>query len=580
MKTVIKALKIILFWVLFIGISGYAYDSDAFVIKVKTDNTGSSSSTEFTIPTYPPYESDYSYNVDCNNSGSNDVVDETDDYTCSYQSAGEKVIVITGDFPAIYFNGNGDAMKILDIEQWGNQEWRSMSSAFHGAENLTMTAIDAPDLSQVYSTSRMFAYASSFNANVDDWNVSNIGDMSSMFEGAWIFNQPLNSWDVSSVTTMGGMFFSAEYFNQDIGDWNVSLVTYLDDMFALASRFNQDIGDWNTSNVSYMRGMFNYARDFNKSVANWDVSGVSDMSRVFFNAYDFNQDIGSWDVSNVLNMREMFCCASDFNQDIGNWDVSSVTDMHAMFSSASDFNQDIVNWDISGVTNMQNLFRFARSFDQDIGEWDVSGVSNMQNLFAYSGFNQDISDWDIRGVVDPVNLEGMFTSCALTVSNYDNLLKAWDRLNLVDGVSFDSGNDSEYCQGTAAKANIMNDDSWNFNDNGENCEFYITTPNEISIENGERNVTRLSSNVASTFTIVGGADEDKFIIDDNRDLRFIEAPDFHNPTDNNGDNVYRVQVKATKLRAVSPQEDYQTIKVKVVSDINGALVPIINYLLN
>jgi len=43
--------------------------ADDFVITVKTDNSGTSGSTQFTIPTYAET---YDYNVDCNNDGTNE----------------------------------------------------------------------------------------------------------------------------------------------------------------------------------------------------------------------------------------------------------------------------------------------------------------------------------------------------------------------------------------------------------------------------------------------------------------------------------------------------------------------------
>ena len=60
----------------------------------------------------------------------------------------------------------------------------------------------------------MFKNASSFNQDVNDWNVENVTDMCKM----WImepaaFNQPLNNWNVSNVTNMNCMFEYTKSFN-------------------------------------------------------------------------------------------------------------------------------------------------------------------------------------------------------------------------------------------------------------------------------------------------------------------------------------------------------------------------------
>lgn len=258
-----------------------------FVITVKTDNLslGSSTSTQFTIPTFGM---DYNYNVDCDNDGVNDASAQTGNYTCNYPATGTYTVRIQDNtglgtgFPRIYFNNGGDRQKLLTIEQWGAGKWTSMEQAFMGCTYLAGQSSDTPDLSGVANMSRMFTAASAFN-------------------------QQIGGWDTSSVTDMAYMFYDASSFNQDIGSWNTANVTNMNSIFHGASAFNQDIGSWNTANVT-------------------------DMAFMFFGASSaFNQDIGSWDTASVTNMSAMFFGASAFNQDIGNWDTTSVTDMSNMF---------------------------------------------------------------------------------------------------------------------------------------------------------------------------------------------------------------------------------------------------------
>jgi len=96
--------------------------ADDFVITVQTDNLGSSSSTQFTIPTTG---SGYNYNVDCDDDGFDEATGQTGNYTCNYGSAGTYTVRIKDNsgagtgFPRIYFNNGGDKYKLLTIEQWG-----------------------------------------------------------------------------------------------------------------------------------------------------------------------------------------------------------------------------------------------------------------------------------------------------------------------------------------------------------------------------------------------------------------------------------------------------------------------------
>jgi len=487
MKKMKNRLMVLILGSLVLGTSAFSGTSlsDLFIIKVKTDNEGSSNDNQFTLPVRT--DKRYIYNIDCDpyHDLANGYSNQKGSTTCTYPSAGTYTIWITGanpdhsGFPAIYFNLSGDRSKILEVLQWGSQKWKSMQYAFSGAGNLIITAGDNPDLSQ--------------------------------------------------VTDMYGMFFAASKFNTNIGDWNVSNVTDMGEMFAHAFRFNQNIGNWNVSNVTNMREMFSWANAFNQDIGDWNVSNVTDMREMFYNVYNLNQYIGNWNVSNVTDMREMFSWANAFNQDIGDWNVSNVTDMYGMFSNTNAFNQDIGDWNVSNVTDMEHMFHDTH----------------------------------------------------LSVSNYDNLLISWDQLSLQNDVRFHAGFYSKYCKGFEAHDHLIDSSfyNWSIFDGDVECEFHIITSNEVTVKSGEKTVINVDANEGkdTNHHIVGGADRDKFTISGYGQLEFKVAPDINNPTDKNGDNIYRVQVDATNDGYTT---DYQTIKVKVVSDSSTALVPVIMYLLN
>jgi len=479
----------------FLLISFIGYSQNEFITTWET----TTASESITIPTTG---AGYNYTVDWGDATT--PTNETGNATHIYTTAGIYTVKIMGTFPRIYFNFTGDKDKIKSIEQWGNNVWTSMASAFYGCTNLINNATDAPDLSSTTDMSQMFDSASSFNADLSSWDVSMITDMAAMFDGATSFNGNISTWNVSNVTTMNRMFNGASSFNRDISTWLVSSVTNMAAMFEGATSFNQDITGWNVSSVTTMSRMFHQASTFNQNIGGWNVGFVTDMSDMFHSAtvfngtlntwlvsmvtnmngmfYDassFNQDISSWDVSSVTDMGDLFDRATLFNQDISGWNVSSVTDMNWMFFQASAFNANISSWNVSNVTTMKYMFDGAASFNQDISGWNVSSVTDMSFMFQNaSSFNQNLASWDVSNVI---NMSNMFFGIALSMPNYDNTLIGWSTLDVGEtkiptGITFDGGN-STYCAGEAARNTLTSTYTWTITDGGRNCaqDKFITT---------------------------------------------------------------------------------------------------------
>ena len=346
----------------------------------------------------------------------------------TYDAADTFTVQITGTFPHFYLNGRTTIKdKLLSVEQWGNIAWESMANTFNGASKLTLNATDTPVLSGVMDMSFMFLFARAFNQDIGGWNVSNVENMSNMFNNAHAFNQDIGGWNVSNVENMSNMFNNAHAFNQDIGNWSVDSVTNMDRMFFNARAFNQDIGDWN-------------------------VSGVTDMTAMFNSAIAFNQDIGDWNVSSVTNMLDMFASATAFNQDISGWNVSNVTNMSAMFENAFAFNQDISGWNVSNVTNMSAMFENAFAFNQDISGWNVSKVTTMGTMLDGSG---------------------------LSTYHYEELLIAWNKLELQKNVPLGATDKQYRIRAQTARNSLINIHKWSINDGGlkdENDAPTLTAP--------------------------------------------------------------------------------------------------------
>ncbi len=265
----------------------------------------------------------------------------------TFPHPGTYQVSIRGHLSRITFSDGGDAVKILSIEQWGDTPWTSMNRAFFGCSNLTINALDTPD-------------------------VSRVTDMYSAFRNCFNLEGEMRGWDVSNVTDMGSMFNFAQKFNGDISDWDVSSVTY-------------------------MAWMFNCAASFNAPIGNWDVSSVTDMRWMFTNGRAFNQPIGNWDVSSVKRMPFMFTYATSFNQPLGDWDVSSVTNMWDMFYGASSFNQPIDNWDVSNVEQFWFMFFGATSFDQTLESWELNSAKLLEGMLSNTAINCENYDRTLIG---------------------------------------------------------------------------------------------------------------------------------------------------------------------------------------
>ena len=245
-----------------------ALPSDDFVIQVKTDNAGTSSNTQFTIPTTG---SGYNYNVDCNNDGFNEATNQTGDYTCDFNNLANGVSggvgtytvrikdntgVATG-FPRIHFDNGGDRLKIISLDQWGASKWTSMEGAFFGAENMVVSpTAGIPDLAAVDSMSIMFTYTNLANPVTTNWNTSNVSDMAGMFWNALAANPDTTNWNTAQVTNMGFMFYGASAANPNTSNWVTSMVFNMASMFRDATSANPDTSSWDISNVTIMNNMF------------------------------------------------------------------------------------------------------------------------------------------------------------------------------------------------------------------------------------------------------------------------------------------------------------------------------------
>jgi hypothetical protein len=142
-----------------------------FISSWKTDNAGTSTSTQITIPTVS--SGNYASTIDWGD-GNVEYITAWDDarWTHTYLSAGTYVVKISGAFAGWSFNNTGDDEKLVGITQVGIFNYNNEDGAFYGCSNLT--SIDAADkpLIKDGSTSAIGFFR---NAGITsaDWNLYN-----------------------------------------------------------------------------------------------------------------------------------------------------------------------------------------------------------------------------------------------------------------------------------------------------------------------------------------------------------------------------------------------------------------------
>ena len=235
------------------------------------------------------------------------------DRSNTYTTAGTYDITISGEFDGFnFFDESTSRLLIREIKQWGIVRFLTGGSCFINCSNLTISATDAPDLTNVTS---MFGF----------------------FNGC------------SSLTTIPGSSL-----------WSFPSVTNMQALFKDATNFNADISAWDVSGVESFQEMFRSAINFNSNISSWSTTSATNMLRMFQSARTFNQDIGGWYTNNVPSFFGMFFDADAFDQDISGWVVTALTDATAMFgsgSSLSTVNYDLllVGWEGQSVNNSVTL---------------------------------------------------------------------------------------------------------------------------------------------------------------------------------------------------------------------------------
>ena len=174
-------------------------DLDSFIIRVKTDNPGTSANNQFTISTQVAY----SYNYDVKTSDGQSFSGVLGGLTITFPSAGTYDIAIKGTFPQILFNGTTDKLKLIDILQWGTNVWFNFANSFQDCTNLiNVSATDVPDLSGLTTNGFNAAFRGCGNMtfiNMNDWDISSIASVNQTLLDTDALNIKFDNWQIHQI---------------------------------------------------------------------------------------------------------------------------------------------------------------------------------------------------------------------------------------------------------------------------------------------------------------------------------------------------------------------------------------------
>jgi Mycoplasma protein of unknown function, DUF285 len=222
----------------------------------------------------------------------------------------------------------------------------------------------------------IFCNALVVNSNLSGWDVSNVKDMSFIFNYATIFQGiGVEMWNTSRVETMVAMFCNASSFNANLSQWDVSKVKNTDSIFWGAVSFKGNgIGSWNTSQIEIMDSMFDTTISFDANLSKWDTSKVVNFDYMLNYASS-----SSSSHSSSSNMSDTFISDRSFKgTGLDQWDTSRVKSMHLMFARMSVFDAKLSRWNTSNVEDTSWMFFEVTAF-RGIGvdRWVIGGISVM-----------------------------------------------------------------------------------------------------------------------------------------------------------------------------------------------------------
>lgn len=415
-----------------------------FVSQWKTDNAGTSSSTQITIPTVS--SGTYACTVSWGDGTTSNITTYNDAaWTHTYSVAGTYTVIISGTFNGIQFNNGGDKLKLLNISQWGTGfTLGNTDSYFFGCANLTITATDVLSMVGTTTLNKVFSGCAAITTipSLNSWDFTAITTMASMLQNCPLFNQAINFTTSSSLTTTASMINNCGAFNSSVTISNMLGVTTMSGMFSVSATFNQPLSFTTSNALTNLSNLFNGCTAFNSAIAISNMTKVTTMVSMFQSCTNYNQPINFTTSSSLTTTFQMMVSCTHFNSSFAISDVTGVTTMGAMFQSCTIFNQPLSFTTSNSLLTLSSMMKSCSAFNSSFVISNTSHVTTMASMFqSCTAFNQDVSGFNIAALTDATT---MFTSSGFTITNYNKLLDSvtgWpSQATIKNNVVFSAGN--------------------------------------------------------------------------------------------------------------------------------------------
>lgn len=231
--------------------------SDRFMITVDTTKAGSAADT-FVLPL--PGADTYDYYVDWGEGGAEEHFVVNTSQTHVYAVSGTYLIKIRGTFPRIYFNGAGDRLKLMYIDNWGSIAWSSFANAFQYCANMQGRWSDTPDMTSVTSMTYMFFQCSVFNYSLNDWDVSNVTNMARCFYADTAYAKTIDNWNTSSVQDAYRLFRGCALMKYSFANFEIQSATNLQEFLATVDINSAGTANYDATLISWSAQAVTHAK--------------------------------------------------------------------------------------------------------------------------------------------------------------------------------------------------------------------------------------------------------------------------------------------------------------------------------